>query len=262
MKLRTLVGIATATGVAVVGSVGCSAEQPSPSTAEVPTPVNGAYALTIQVSTPSGLPKCTSALSGTVAYVSSPSDLWACSGGTWCEIKCSSSSAGDVAYSSSPQALVACVSNTWTQVTLPQGPKGPQGTPDRRGLRVPKDRRESPERPERRGRKEQLGRKGFRGRRAHRDRKGLRETPGRLEPSDHKGLPVLKAFKAPPEKPGHPGSRDRKSKSPQNRRGRTAPRAASESTWARSWTEALTSSRRRMSVVLAHPTVAPMRRRV
>ena len=126
MKLSMIVGLAAGWGTALVGSAGCGGEDPTSSSA-LPAPVNGVYSLQIQVSTPSSLPKCTSALSGTVAYVSSPADLWACSGGSWCEIKCSSSSAGDVAYSSSPQTLVACVSNAWTAVALPQGPKGPQG---------------------------------------------------------------------------------------------------------------------------------------
>jgi Collagen triple helix repeat (20 copies) len=127
MKIRTLVEIAATSGIALVGMAGCGDGQPSPPIGRVPSPVNGVYSLEVQATTSSGLPKCTSALSGTVAYVSSPADLWACSGGSWCEIKCASSSAGDVAYASSSQTLVACVSNAWTPVPLPLGPKGPQG---------------------------------------------------------------------------------------------------------------------------------------
>src|SRR5580704_6877710 len=128
MRLVTVAGIAAASGMALVGSAGCGGQDPTstPSTA-LPAPVNGVYSVQIQANTPSALPKCTSALAGTVAYVSSPASLWACSGGNWCQINCSTSSAGDVAYASSTQTLVACVSNAWTPVALPQGPKGPQG---------------------------------------------------------------------------------------------------------------------------------------
>jgi collagen type VII alpha len=128
MKLRAFAGVAAASGISLVGSVGCGDHGSTPSSsANLPSPVNGVYSLQIEAATPSALPKCTSALAGTVAYVSSPASLWACSGGNWCEINCTNSSAGDVAYASSSQTLVACVSNSWTPVALPQGPKGAQG---------------------------------------------------------------------------------------------------------------------------------------
>jgi hypothetical protein len=127
MKSELFTALVSLGAAALMASIGCGAQAPAASTADLPSPANGVYNLQIQTNTPSGLPKCTSALSGAVAFVSSPADLWACSGGSWCEIKYSSNDAGDVAYSSSPQALVACVSNAWTPVALPQGPRGAQG---------------------------------------------------------------------------------------------------------------------------------------
>ncbi len=125
--LGPIAWIASASALALVAGVGCGGGASSPSTSADPLPDPGLYTVKVQASTPSSLPKCTAALAGTVAYVSSPSDLWECTSGSWCEIKCGVSSAGDVAYASSTQTLVACVANSWTQVALPQGPKGPQG---------------------------------------------------------------------------------------------------------------------------------------
>ena len=87
MRLVTFAGIAAASGLALAGSAGCGDQNQgsAPSTA-LPAPVNGVYSVQIQANTPSALPKCTSALGGTVAYVSSPASLWACSGGNWCQI--------------------------------------------------------------------------------------------------------------------------------------------------------------------------------
>jgi Collagen triple helix repeat (20 copies) len=126
MKFKVFTGVAAVSGVAFVGGAGCGEQASAPSTG-LPTPVDGVYSVQIQANTPSGLPKCTSSLAGTVAYVSSPAGLWACSGGSWCSINCSNNGAGNVAYASGTQTLVACVSSAWTPVALPQGPKGPQG---------------------------------------------------------------------------------------------------------------------------------------
>jgi hypothetical protein len=133
MKVGVIMGIAAGCGLAL-GSAGCGDQDPgsAPSIA-LPSPVNGVYSLQIEAATPSALPKCTSALAGTVAYVASPASLWACSGGNWCEINCTTSSAGDVAYASSTQTLVACVSSTWTPVALPKGAQGDAGPPGPQG---------------------------------------------------------------------------------------------------------------------------------
>jgi hypothetical protein len=130
MKLSAFAGLIGGCGTALVASAGCGgADAGSPSSTGLPAPINGVYSLQIETATPSALPKCTSALAGTVAYVSSPSSLWACSRGNWCQISCTTSSAGDVAYASSTQTLVACVSSAWTPVALPKGPQGDAGPP-------------------------------------------------------------------------------------------------------------------------------------
>ena len=124
MKLGLCEGV-LASGFAVAMTAGCGGA-PDGSSA-IPAPVDGVYSVGIESSTPSGLPKCTSALSGTVAYVASPSGLWACAGNSWCAINCSNSSAGDVAYVSSTQTLLACSAGTWSPVPLPKGPQGDAG---------------------------------------------------------------------------------------------------------------------------------------
>src|SRR5580704_15373856 len=85
-------------GSALATLTGCGQAASVSSTSPVPLPDGGVYDVSFETSTPSSLPKCTSALAGTVAYVSSSSTLWSCSGGTWCQVGCSSSGAGDVAY--------------------------------------------------------------------------------------------------------------------------------------------------------------------
>jgi hypothetical protein len=124
MRLRAWVGSVAAGAVGIAAGSGCGEQETSPSVLAAP---NGSYKIGIESSTPSSLPKCTSALAGTVAYVSSSSTLWTCSGGNWCEIDCTTSGAGDVAYASSTQTLLACASGAWTKVALPQGLAGPQG---------------------------------------------------------------------------------------------------------------------------------------
>ncbi len=136
MKLAAFAGLTSWCMIAAAASAGCgdaaSGSQTVPSSA-LPTAVNGVYSVKIQAVTQPSLPKCTSALAGTVAYVSSPASLWACAGGNWCQINCTTSSAGDVAYATSTQALVACVSNAWRPVELPKGPQGDAGPPGPQG---------------------------------------------------------------------------------------------------------------------------------
>ena len=129
MKLKSFTGIAAMSGVALAGGAGCGEAPSSPSLAGVPTPVNGVYSVQIETDATSGLPKCTSALAGTVAFINSPTNpsLEACAGGSWSPIKCTNGGAGDVAYASYPPTLLACISGNWTQVPLPQGVPGPHG---------------------------------------------------------------------------------------------------------------------------------------
>jgi Collagen triple helix repeat (20 copies) len=135
MKRRTFVGVTAAIGAGLLGTAGCGSQpEASRPSADLPSPVDGAYAVKIEANSPAGLPKCTSALAGTVAYVSAPAGLYACSGGSWCAITCNAASAGDVAYASSTQTLVACVSSSWTQIALPQGPQGPKGAAGAAGV--------------------------------------------------------------------------------------------------------------------------------
>jgi Collagen triple helix repeat (20 copies) len=92
-----------------------------------PETTEGVYSIALVAKTPAGLPKCTSALAGTVAYTMQPAGLWECSGGAWCEIKCNTGNAGTVAYAASTQTLLACTSGSWSPVELPAGPAGPTG---------------------------------------------------------------------------------------------------------------------------------------
>jgi len=92
-----------------------------------PSPSSGVYSLALVATTVGSLPKCSSSLAGTTAYVQSPPSLYECIAGVWLPIPCATVLAGTVAYSSASQTLLACVSGQWTQVMLPQGPQGPKG---------------------------------------------------------------------------------------------------------------------------------------
>ena len=122
MQARVL-GVVTLLGLAIVGT-GCgqggSARQ---SAANAP----GRLLDWADGRRGSALPACTAALSGTVAFVSSPPTLLECSGRRWHEIACTDGNAGAVAYASRTQVLVACVSDTWTKIAIPPGATGPQG---------------------------------------------------------------------------------------------------------------------------------------
>ena len=86
-----------------------------------PEPADAVYAVALTAAAPRALPKCTSSLAGTVAYVSSPSSLWRCSGGCWTEIRCNTEQAGNVAYASATQTLLECEAQQWTAIALAIG---------------------------------------------------------------------------------------------------------------------------------------------
>ena len=116
----------------VAAAWSCGAHGQDPSSTNDPSPLaNGEYAVQITATTPAGLPSCTAAIAGDVAFVASPPALWACASSTWSQINCNAAAAGQVAYANMPPTLWACIGKTWTQVALPDagppGPAGPQG---------------------------------------------------------------------------------------------------------------------------------------
>src|SRR5215831_7655666 len=107
---------------------GCNGAPPSPADEQPGTIKSVALAVTVS----GDLPKCTSAIAGSTAYVQSPSGLWYCNGNTWTPIPCATLMAGAVAYASASQTLYACAAGTWAAIPLqagPQGPAGPKGDP-------------------------------------------------------------------------------------------------------------------------------------
>ena len=120
MKIERIAVLATVGGTALLEGVGCGQQPSRPSTSSTAT-ASQEYSIQIQASTPGTLPKCTSSLAGTVAYVASPASLWTCSGGQWNQVECDGDEAGRVAYAASTQTLWACVAGGWTQVALPKG---------------------------------------------------------------------------------------------------------------------------------------------
>src|SRR5262249_50701528 len=100
---------------------------PPPAESTTAAPSGTTYSIALVASTVSSLPKCTSTLSGTTAYVQSPVSLYSCQAPVWLPIPCTSLLAGAVAYASSTQTLLACASGSWTVVPLPPGPQGPVG---------------------------------------------------------------------------------------------------------------------------------------
>jgi hypothetical protein len=109
------------------GFIAACTNQPSPVATTVTVPSGDAYSIAIVAGTVQGLPKCTSSLAGTTAYVQSPVNLYTCQAGVWVPIPCLTIGAGAVAYASTNQTLLACVSGQWTQVTPPAGPQGAMG---------------------------------------------------------------------------------------------------------------------------------------
>src|SRR5260221_529767 len=71
-------------------------------------PPGDAYSITVEALTSSSLPKCSSSLAGTTAYVQSPVSLYSCQGSAWVPIPCATLVAGAVAYATASQTLLAC----------------------------------------------------------------------------------------------------------------------------------------------------------
>src|SRR5215471_5509688 len=112
LAIDTLCGAAVLTLVAIFLSA-CDGPPPPHAAA---SPENDVYTIALTAPTIGGLPKCTSALSGTTAYVQSPPSLYSCIAGTWVPIPCLTVAGGAVAYSSATQTLLACVSGQWTPI--------------------------------------------------------------------------------------------------------------------------------------------------
>ena len=101
--------------------VACS-NQPSPIQGSgVNAPSGGVLSIGVVANTVGALPKCSSSLYGTTAYVQSPISLYTCQAGTWVPVLCLTVGAGAVAYASASQTLLACVSGQWTPIPLPAG---------------------------------------------------------------------------------------------------------------------------------------------
>lgn len=122
MRARALTAV-TLLAFAGVGT-GCGQGGAPP---QGPTNAPDVYSIALTVDAVTALPTCTPALSGTVAFVSSPPTLFECSSRRWRQIACTDGNAGAVAYASRTQVLLACVSGTWTKVAIPSGAPGPQG---------------------------------------------------------------------------------------------------------------------------------------
>lgn len=114
----------------------CSSTGGQPSSTES-SPASDVYLVSLTASSSSALPKCTSSLAGTTAYVQSPAGLWSCQGDSWISIPCAKVLAGAVAYASATKTLWACVSGSWTQVVLPAGPPGATGATGATGVTGP-----------------------------------------------------------------------------------------------------------------------------
>ncbi len=132
MHARVLTAV-TLLGFTMVGT-GCG-QGGSPRQSDTNAP--DVYSIGLTVGAMTALPSCTSALSGTVAFVSSPPTLLVCSDRRWHQIACADRNAGAVAYASRTQVLLACVSDTWTQIAIPPGASGPQGPAGPAGARGP-----------------------------------------------------------------------------------------------------------------------------
>jgi uncharacterized protein YjbI with pentapeptide repeats len=132
---RRDIAIAGLSGAMATAAMGCSGNTQAPSPAARSRAV---YSVQIEALTSSGLPACTSALLGNVAYVSSPPGLWKCAApGRWLPIPCNALLIGAVAYASATQTLLSCESGGWTQIPLPPGPPGPQGDAGPQGPQGP-----------------------------------------------------------------------------------------------------------------------------
>jgi cysteine-rich repeat protein len=112
---------------------GCGSVEQAPPPMAAPGPTSGVLSVSLVVGAPTALPRCTSAVFGTLARVETPPSLWSCQSGRWVEIPCTTVFAGAVAYSSAPQGLWACAAGVWTGVALPSGAAGPPGPPGAEG---------------------------------------------------------------------------------------------------------------------------------
>jgi len=121
MRLRRFSNITIASAASIFGTAGCGGH-PSPGTASEPE-----YSIQVQAATQAGLPNCTSALNGTVGFVTSPAALYECQSDSWCKIACNASNAGETAYASGTSTLVACSGGNWSAIALPRGATGATG---------------------------------------------------------------------------------------------------------------------------------------
>jgi collagen type I/II/III/V/XI/XXIV/XXVII alpha len=151
VKLRAFAGVATASGISLVGGVGCGDHGSSPSLAAT-VPINTQYVVNIEAMSVAGLGSCTTANNGAVGLVTSTGSngssttskggvtdsLYYCAGasstgastsrGTWTSIPCTAGVSGSVAYvPGSPGSLFVCSELSWTPIPTPPGPQGPQG---------------------------------------------------------------------------------------------------------------------------------------
>lgn len=115
--MRSILRLASNAALCAV-ALGCSAEAP-----EQDSEGHGSvFAFELTAADLASLPACTSALAGTVAYVTGSSTLVTCSSGKWTSIACTAARAGDVAYSSTTKTLLACIAKKWTPVSMPTSP--------------------------------------------------------------------------------------------------------------------------------------------
>lgn len=116
-RMRSFIRLASNAAFCLV-ALGCSARAPEQDDEGQGT----VYSFELTAADLASLPACTSALAGTVAYVTNSSTLVTCSSGKWTTIACTAARAGDVAYSSSTKTLLACIAKKWTPVSMPTSP--------------------------------------------------------------------------------------------------------------------------------------------
>ena len=111
-------------------AIACAAPNLSGCSSDTRTsdPNDDVYSVALSVPSQSGLPKCSTTISGTVAAVAKPPGLFSCQSSLWLPLPCTNLLAGAVAYSSTSKELWACASGQWTAVALPTGATGPAGS--------------------------------------------------------------------------------------------------------------------------------------
>ena len=131
MTRNKIAALAASGTVAATAAVwGCTAARPTAGAAEGTAAV---YSVELTAPAASALPKCTSSLAGSVAFVASPAGLWKCDAPHWEPLPCTDDEGGDVAYEAATQTLWACTPSGWNKVALPPGPPGPTGAPGPQG---------------------------------------------------------------------------------------------------------------------------------